>query len=71
MYQKYRHQIIERVEFLDELPEAVILDVDWADYWSIVVEARDAERWGSRVEDTLGLERGSFKSLYHAQNNFG
>ena len=39
--------------------------------WMVPVEARDAEWWGGRAEGTLGLERGSFKSLYHAQNNFG
>ena len=39
--------------------------------WMVPVEARDAERWGGRAEGTSGLERGSFKSLYHAQNNFG
>ena len=38
--------------------------------WMVDLEARDVERWGARVEDTLGLERGSSKSLYHAQNNF-
>ena len=33
--------------------------------------SRHVDRWGARVEDKLGLQPGSFKSLYHAQNNFG
>ena len=46
-------------------------DVGSVDLQIWMVEARDVDRWGARVEDTLGLESGSFKSLYHAQNNFG
>ena len=46
-------------------------DVGSVDLQIWMVEARDVDRWGARVEDTLGLEPGSFKSLYHAQNNFG
>ena len=36
-----------------------------------MVEDHDVEVWGARVENTSGIERGSFKSLCHAQNNFG
>ena len=36
-----------------------------------MVEARDAEKWGARVEDTLNLERGSFKSLLSCAKQFG
>ena len=46
-------------------------DVGSVDLQTWMVEARDVDRWGARVEDKLGLQPGSFKSLYHAQNNFG
>ena len=38
-----------------------------------MVEARDAERWGGRAKGRghVGPRTRSFKSLYHAQNNFG
>ena len=36
-----------------------------------MVEVRDIKKWGPRVEETLGLDSGSFQSLYRAQNNFG
>ena len=46
-------------------------NVGSVDLQTWMVEARDVDRWGARVEDKLGLQPGSFKSLHHAQNNFG
>ena len=44
---------------------------DSIDLQKWMVEARDIKKWGPRVEETLGLDSGSFQSLYRAQNNFG
>ena len=46
-------------------------DKDSIDLQKWMVEARDIKKWGPRVEETLGLDSGSFQSLYRAQNNFG
>jgi len=46
-------------------------DKDSIDLQRWMMEARDIKKWRTRVEEVLGLDQGSFQSLYRAKQKFG